>query len=163
MAGFLVVAGVARAEVVAGTGVGRGRSRGTRAAARRRKAGLVLELEGADAMACVQMTTEGQTWLGLVLELDGADATVGRLRSAAPLPAPVPVRRVRTRRERLPRVRGHQERLAPCPPFLTIQLRAPAGKELKTGMHGGAKRWPAEGCTAAWVCRHGMASELHGI
>ena len=47
-------------------------------------------------------------------------------------PAPVPVRRVRTRRERLPRVRGHQERLTPCPPFLTIQLRAPAGKELKT-------------------------------
>ena len=70
----MVVTGVARAEGVAGTGVGRGRSRGTRAAARRRKARLVLELEGADAMACVQMTAEGQGWLGLVLELDGAAA-----------------------------------------------------------------------------------------
>ncbi|KAG8064378.1 hypothetical protein GUJ93_ZPchr0004g39813 [Zizania palustris] len=57
------------------------------------------------------------------------------LRAAAPVPPPVPVPGVRGRRRHLPRVRGHQECLAPCPALLkpcsggrTLQLRPSSSK-----------------------------------
>jgi hypothetical protein len=50
----------------------------------------------------------------------------GRVRAAAAVPAPVPVRRVRRGRRRVPRLRRHQERLAPRPLHLTeTQINGP--------------------------------------
>jgi hypothetical protein len=51
----------------------------------------------------------------------------GRVRAAAAVPAPVPVRRVRGGRGGVPRLRGHQERLAPRP--LVVTSSAPAAAQ----------------------------------